>query len=101
MEQHVYMPYDMYVIKSVPITTNVVSSNPDHGEVYWIHHYVIKIFTDLRQVGVFSPCSPVSSTDKTDRHNLTEIFLNNPVRQNYLAKQRLVLAILLTLNKNQ
>jgi len=26
----------------VPITTNVVSSNPGHGEVYSIQHYVIK-----------------------------------------------------------
>jgi hypothetical protein len=26
----------------VPITTNVVSSNPTHGEVYLIQHYVIK-----------------------------------------------------------
>jgi hypothetical protein len=26
----------------VPITTNVVSSNPAHGEVYSIQHYVIK-----------------------------------------------------------
>jgi hypothetical protein len=28
---------------SVPITTNVVSSNPAHGEVYLIQHYVIKV----------------------------------------------------------
>ena len=27
-------------MQSVPITTNVIS-NPDHGEVYWIQHYVI------------------------------------------------------------
>jgi hypothetical protein len=37
----------------VPITTNVVSLNPAHGEVYSIQHYVIKFFSDLRQVGVF------------------------------------------------
>jgi hypothetical protein len=29
-------------VQSVPITTNVVSSNPVHGEVYSIQHYVIK-----------------------------------------------------------
>jgi len=29
-------------MQSVPITTNVVSSNPTHGEVYSIQHYVIK-----------------------------------------------------------
>jgi hypothetical protein len=34
----------------VPITTNVVSSNPDHGEVYSIQHYKIKFASDLRQV---------------------------------------------------
>jgi hypothetical protein len=37
--------------KSVPITTNVVSSNPAQGEVYSIQHYVIKFVRDLRQVG--------------------------------------------------
>jgi hypothetical protein len=38
---------------SVFITTKVVSSNPVHGEVNWIQHYVIKLFSDLRQVGGF------------------------------------------------
>jgi hypothetical protein len=37
-------------IQSVPITTNVVSLNPTHGEVYWIQHYVIKFVSDLRKV---------------------------------------------------
>ena len=37
--------------QSVPITTKVVSSNPVHGEVYSIQHYVIKFVSDLRQVG--------------------------------------------------
>ena len=27
-------------MQSVPITINVASSNPAHGEVYSIHHYV-------------------------------------------------------------
>jgi hypothetical protein len=40
-------------VQSVPITTKVVSSNPVHGEVYSIQHYVIKFVSDLRQVGVF------------------------------------------------
>jgi uncharacterized protein with PQ loop repeat len=38
---------------SVPITTKVVSSNPVHGEVYSIQHYVIKFVSDLRQVSDF------------------------------------------------
>ena len=32
---------------------NVVSSNPAHGEVYSIQHYVIKFVSVLRQVGGF------------------------------------------------
>jgi hypothetical protein len=35
-------------IQSVPITTKVVSSNPVHGQVYSIQHYVIKFVSDLR-----------------------------------------------------
>jgi len=35
------------------ITTKVVSSNPSHGEVYSIKHYLIKFVSDLRQVNVF------------------------------------------------
>ena len=34
----------------LPITTNVVSSNHAHGEVYSLQHYEIKFFSDLRQV---------------------------------------------------
>jgi len=41
-------------VQSVPITTKIASSNPVHGEVYSLQHYVIKIVSDLRQVGVFS-----------------------------------------------
>ena len=40
-------------VQSVPITTNVVSLNPTHGEVYSIQHYVIKVVSDLRQVSGF------------------------------------------------
>jgi hypothetical protein len=34
-------------VQSVPITTKVVSSNPAHGEVYSIQHYMIKFVSDL------------------------------------------------------
>jgi hypothetical protein len=37
-------------VQSVP---KVVSSNPVHGEVYSIQHYVIKFVSDLRQDGGF------------------------------------------------
>ena len=29
----------------------MLCSNPVHGGVYWIQHYVIKFVSDLRQVG--------------------------------------------------
>ena len=53
-------------MQSVPITTNVVSLNPSHGEVYSIQHYVIKFVCDLQQVSGFS-------TNKTDCYDITEI----------------------------
>jgi hypothetical protein len=40
-------------VKSVPIVTKFVSSNPVHGEVYSIQHYLITFVSDLRQVGGF------------------------------------------------
>jgi len=36
------------IMQSVPITSNVVSSHPAYGEVYSIHHCVIKFVIDLR-----------------------------------------------------
>jgi hypothetical protein len=45
-------------------------SNPAHGEVYLIQHYVIKFVIDLRQVSGFSQGTPVSSINKTDRHDI-------------------------------
>ena len=60
-------------VQSVPITTDVASSISAHGEVYSIHHFVINFVSDLRQVGWWF--SPVSSTNKTDLHNITEILL--------------------------
>jgi hypothetical protein len=63
-------------LQSVPITTNVVSSNHANDEVYSIQHYVIKFVSDLGQVsGLFNPGTPHSSNNKTDRHDITEILL--------------------------
>ena len=45
-----------------------MSMNPVHGEMYSIHHYVIKFV-------VFSQGTLVSSTNKTDCHVMTEILL--------------------------
>ena len=36
------------LVQSVSIIIKVVSSNPIHGEVYSIQHYVIKFVSDLR-----------------------------------------------------
>ena len=55
-------------MQSVSITTEVVSSNPVHGEVYSIQHYVIKFATGRW-------FSPVSSTNKTDLHDIIKILL--------------------------
>jgi hypothetical protein len=40
-----------------------------------IQHYVIKFVSDLRPVGVFYTGTPVSSTNKTDRHDIPVILL--------------------------
>jgi len=45
---------------------------------------VIKFVSDLRQVGGFSAGTPVSSTNKTDRHDIAEILLKvalNTIKQ--------------------
>ena len=36
------------LMQSMPITNNITSSNPAHGEVYSIQHYVTKFVSDLR-----------------------------------------------------
>ena len=66
-------------MQSVPITTKVVSSNPVHGKVYLIQRYEIEVVNDLR----FSPGTLVSSTNKTDSHNIVEsgVKYQNPYSQ--------------------
>ena len=51
---------------SVPITKNVVSSNPAHGEVYSVQHYVISLS---------ATCGGrwISPINEADRHDITEI----------------------------
>ena len=44
-------------------------------EACLIQHYVIKLVSDFRQILWFSSGTPVSSTNKTDRHIITEILL--------------------------
>jgi len=58
-------------VQSMPITTKVVRSNP----VYSIQYYVIR-FVKLSVTGRwFSQSTPVSSTNKIDCHDITEILL--------------------------
>jgi hypothetical protein len=64
------------------ITTNVVSSSPAHDEVYLIQHYVIKIFSDLRQIGGFLH-------QKTDWHKITEILLKVALNTITLTNQQI------------
>jgi len=54
--------------------TNVVSSNPVHGEVYSIH-YMIKFVSDLRQVSGFLQILLFLPPIKTESHDITEILL--------------------------
>ena len=51
-------------VQSVPITTNVVSLNPTHCEVYSIQHYVIFV-SDLQQVCGFIGVGKWSTQGKT------------------------------------
>ena len=62
-------------VQSVPITTNIVSSNPAHDEVYSIQHLCDKILQRLAAGRWFSPGTPISSTNKTDCHDIIEILL--------------------------
>ena len=51
-----------------------MSSNPAQGEVYSIQNSLCdKVY--LRRVGGFSLSTPISSTSKTDRHDITEMLL--------------------------
>ena len=43
--------------------------------MYSIQHYVIELISDSREVGWFSLGTPVTSTNKTDRHDIAEILL--------------------------
>ena len=44
----------MIVVQSMPITTKVVSSNPAHGEVYLIQHYVLNLSVTCDMSVVFT-----------------------------------------------
>ena len=62
-------------MQSVSITTNVVSSNPVQARCTRYNIMWCLSVTCGRSVVPFSPDTPVSSTNKTDRHNITENIL--------------------------
>ena len=64
-------------MQSVPITTNVVSSNPriPLREGVLDTTCCDKVCQWLAAGRWFSPSIPVSSTNKTDRHDITDILL--------------------------
>jgi len=50
--------------------------NSVHAEVYSLQHYVMKFVMQWLATGRwFFPGTPVSSTNKTDSHDITEILL--------------------------
>ena len=63
-------------MQSVLITIDVVSLNLDQGEVHTtLCDKVCRWLATGRSRRWFSPGPPVSSTNKTDRHDITEILL--------------------------
>ena len=67
----------MVVMQLVPITTNVVSSNPAHGDTTLCE----KVCQWLAVDG-FPRGTPVSSTNKTDYHDITEILFESGAKHN-------------------
>jgi hypothetical protein len=61
-------------MQAVPIATEVVSSNPVHGDVYSVQHYVIKFVRLATGRLVFFLRTPVFSSNKTDRHGTRRVF---------------------------
>ena len=69
-------------MQSVPITTDVVGSIPAEGEEYHIMWYSWSVTSGR---SVYSPGPPVSSINKNDHHDITEILLRvalNTIKQN-------------------
>jgi hypothetical protein len=65
---------------------------------------VIKFVSDLRQVGGFSAGPPVSSTNKTDRHDIAEILLKvalNTISNKQTNNQTIVEILFLLVNSGE
>ena len=66
-----------------------MSLNPVHGEVFLIQHSVINFVSDLRQVTGFLQVLQISSTNKTDCHNITKILLKKKTHSNWMKDKKL------------
>ena len=64
------------LVRSVSITTKVMSSNPVQGEVYSMQHYVIKFVSDLRHVDGFLRVIPFPPPIKLIAEILLKVALN-------------------------
>ena len=74
----------------MPITTEVVSSNPIQAGV--LDATLCDKVCQSPAAGLwFSPCIPVSFTNKTDRHDITEILLK--VALNTITKSSLYILL--------
>ena len=65
---------------------------------------MIKFVSDLRQVGGFSASPPVSSTNKTERHDITEILLKvalNTISNKQTNNQTIVEILSLLVNSGE
>ena len=62
-------------MSSVAITTKVLSSNPTHWWGVLDTTLCDKVCQWLDTGQLFSPGPPISSTNKTDHHDMTEILL--------------------------
>ena len=66
------------------ITTNVVSSNPAHGEMYFYTTLCDKVCQWFAACRWFSSGTPVSFTNKTHRHDTADILLKIALNNNRL-----------------
>ena len=85
-------------MKSVPITTKVVRSNPGDGEGYSIKHNVIKFLSDLRQVGGFlrvllfpPPIHDISEIVESDVKHHKPIIQFPPIKKNICGRFFLII----------
>jgi hypothetical protein len=83
-------------MQTVPITPIIANSKTVHGELYSIQHLLCdKVCQWLATGQWFSPGTPISSTNKTDCYDITEILLK--VALNTINQQTNLQRMLLTI----